>query len=123
MTAARGLPTPQRGEVWWVLANPGATGGEVRKHRPAVVISVDTVNTRLNRVQVVPLTSSPAALSRVFWNEAVVHAASAGGRPSKVMAHQLATVAKERLLRRVGRVTSDELAAIERAMRLQLGLI
>ena len=50
-----------RGEVWWVNFDP-AVGGEIRKHRPAVILSNDLANKHLNRVQVVPLTSQTGKL-------------------------------------------------------------
>ena len=106
---------PRRGEVWWVAFEP-SIGGEIRKTRPAVVVSNDIANRMLNRVQVVPVTRN---LSRVYPSEAYVTVA---GERSKAMADQLATVAKARLRERIGRISADEIEAVGRAIRVQLQL-
>ena len=58
----------RRGEVWWVDFDP-SRGGEIRKRRPAIIVSNDTANAALNRVQVVPLTSNTG---RLYPSEAIV---------------------------------------------------
>lgn len=65
---------------------------------------------------IVPLTSR---LDRVFPSEAVV---VVEGRPSKAAVDQVTTADKSRLLRPMGRLSADDLAAVERALALQLGL-
>lgn len=105
----------RRGEVWWVNFDP-AKGGEVRKTRPAVIVSNDIANAALNRLQVVPLTSSTG---RVYPSEALVTVA---GKQSKAMADQLTTASKERLTKRLDTLSRADMQAIERVIKIQLGL-
>jgi len=105
----------KRGEVWWVNFDP-STGGEIRKKRPAVIVSNNAANQFLNRVQVIPLTSS---VGKLYPSEAYI---TLRGKKAKAMADQLTTVSKKRLINQAGSVSKTELESLERAIMIQLDL-
>lgn len=103
----------QRGEVWWVNFDP-SIGGEIKKKRPAVIISNNASNKFLNRVQVVPLSSN---MKKLYPSEAAV---VFEGIQSKAMADQLATVSKARLFHCAGFISQDDMHKVEEAVKIQL---
>ena len=104
-----------RGDVWWVNFEP-SIGGEIRKKRPAIIVSNNAANKFLNRVQVIPITSNT---DRLFPSEAYVTVA---GKKGKAMADQLATVSKQRLTKRIGSISDDEMNMVGEAIKTQLDL-
>jgi mRNA interferase MazF len=104
-----------RGDVWWVNFEP-SIGGEIRKKRPAIIVSNNAANKFLNRVQVIPITSNT---DRLFPSEAYVTVA---GKKGKAMADQLATVSKQRLTKRIGSISDDEMNMVAEAIKTQLDL-
>lgn len=105
----------KRGEIWWVNFDP-SIGGEIKKMRPALIVSNDASNKYLNRVQVVPLTSK---VERLYPSEAYV---SVKKKKHKAMADQLTTVSKKRLFELVGRISTIEIRKVEEVIKVQLSL-
>ena len=105
----------RRGEIWWVSFDP-SIGGEIKKQRPAVIVSNDAANLHLNRVQVIPLTSN---VDKLYPSEAYV---TFEGKKSKAMADQLTTVSKTRMSKRSGIITKQELQDLSKAIKIQLDL-
>jgi mRNA interferase MazF len=103
------------GEVWWVNFDP-SVGGETRKKRPAVIVSNNAANQFLNRVQVIPLTSS---VDKLYPSESYI---TFRGKKAKAMADQLTTVSKKRLINQAGTVSKSDLEGIRRAIAIQLDL-
>jgi len=106
---------PKRGEVWWVCFDP-SIGTEMKKTRPAIVMSNDSANEFLERIQVVPLTSNTA---RIYPSEALV---SVQGKKNKAAADQVATVSKMRVYKKIGSLSARDLPEVEYVLKIQLGL-
>ncbi|MBK1695418.1 growth inhibitor PemK [Chromatium weissei] len=105
----------KRGEVWWVEFDP-SVGSEIRKTRPAVIISNNAANRHLARVVVIPLTSQ---IERCYPGEALV---TINGQQSKAMADQIMAADKMRLKTRLGELSKPDLQAVEQAILVHLGL-
>jgi mRNA interferase MazF len=107
--------TAMRGEIWWVDFEP-AIGSEIKKTRPAVIVSSDTANSVMRRVVVAPLTSNTG---RIYPAETLV---TVCGIQNKALADQIMTADKSRLKKRIGVLSSADMQKVEAVIRLHLGL-
>ena len=105
----------RRGDVYRVALDR-ALGTEIRKTRPAVIVSNDSCNAHGARVVVLPLTSN---VSSLYQGEAAVRVQ---GKPARVLGDQIRSIDKARLRARIGNLTREELAEVEMALRITLDL-
>ena len=111
----------RRGEVWWAaLGRP--SGSEPGYRRPVVVLQTDDFNASPIATVVVVAITSNLRLARAPGNVRCGKTATGLDKPSVVNVSQIATVDKQRLLKRVGALPKSKLAEIEEGARLVLGL-
>jgi mRNA interferase MazF len=111
---------PRRGEIWTVRFDP-SVGAEIRKLRPAVVVSADTIG-RLPLRIVVPITDWQAAFGSLPWFVHLPLSPTNGlTGDSGADAFQVKSVSENRFIRLVGVVTSSQVDAIAAAVALCVG--
>ncbi|REJ71273.1 MAG: type II toxin-antitoxin system PemK/MazF family toxin [Planctomycetota bacterium] len=112
-----------RGDVVWVRFDP-TVGCEIRKCRPAVVVSADQQNGRKGNelVIVVPLTKAPVDRSPRD-DEAVVEPGTSGlTELSVTVVDQVRSIDRQRILRWVGHVSAQTMALIDERLQGALAL-
>jgi len=98
---------PKRDEVWLVALDP-SKGTEIKKTRPCLVVSPDEMNEPLQTALVAPMTTTvrnyPTRVNVIFRN-----------KPGQVAIDQLRSVDRQRLVRRLGTISSkaaDEVSSV-----------
>jgi mRNA interferase MazF len=106
---------PKRGEIGLVSFDP-TLGAEIKKTRPAVVISSDSVG-RLPVKLVAPITDWKPYYAANLWHVRLDPDATNGlVKASSVDALQLRGMDERRFLRKLGQITADQLEEITLAV-------
>ena len=109
-----------RGDVVMVRLDP-SEGREIRKTRPAVVVSNRAACKFDSVLQVMPITNPPDRPLRPY--EALIETEPGGlAKPSRAVANQIRTIARHRITKRLGRLSTSECDAVDRALAIQLEL-
>jgi len=98
------VSAPELDEVWLVALEP-TVGSEIPKTRPCLVVSPDEMNRHLRTVIVAPLTSAerpyPTRVRATF-----------AGRRGQIALDQIRAVDRQRLVRRLGRISARTAVAV-----------
>jgi mRNA interferase MazF len=109
---------PKRGEVWLVNWNP-ARGSEQAGKRPALIIQNDIGNEKAPTTIVAAISSSV----RIYPMNVEVKPPDGGlDRPSIIKTSQILTVARQRLEKRLGRLSRVRMDDVDKAIKLSLAL-
>ncbi len=105
----------KRGDVFWVNLDP-TVGTEIKKKRPAVIISNNCGNEASSRVIVAPITST---VKQVFPFEVKVEIKERSG---KVLLDQIRAIDKQRLSGKITTLDLETMNLIDRALKITLAL-
>jgi mRNA interferase MazF len=112
---------PRRGEVYLVNFDP-TVGAEIRKTRPALVVQNDIANRHS------PITIVCAITSRyeepLYPTEVLLSPPEGGVKvPSVVLANQIRSIDRQRLVKRLGSLRPDTMDRVDRSLRISTGLV
>lgn len=109
---------PRRGDVWLVSLDP-TFGHEIRKTRPAIVVTSNIYNRHNWVILVVPLTSHEMAK----YDQVLVRPPEGGlSTASVTLPDQLRSIDRRRLVKRLGQLKPKTLRAVDHSLRIVLDL-
>jgi mRNA interferase MazF len=111
---------PRFGDIWDVNLDPVA-GSEIGKRRPALIVSNNSNNTYSPRITVLPITSQP---SRDDYPFEVIVPRGTGGltATSRILANQIRTIDKKRLVNLRGTIPILYIPQVEKAIKIHLNM-
>ena len=99
----------KRYDIHWINLDP-VRGSELRKTRPAVIVSLDVLNQALETVVVCPLTT------RLHPDWRTRLAVKVKGKSAEIAADQIRAVSKSRLGKKLGALPARDAAALRRLL-------
>ncbi|MCS6919373.1 MAG: type II toxin-antitoxin system PemK/MazF family toxin [Fimbriimonadales bacterium] len=112
----------KRGEVWLINLDP-TIGAEIKKTRPAIIVSVDEIGILPLRV-IVPLTEWKERYAEAPWMVRVIPDERNGlDKVSSADTFQVRSVSVARFVHRIGEVSSEVLREIEQSLAITLGIV
>ena len=111
---------PKRGEIYLVNFDP-TIGSEIKKTRPALIVQNDIAN-RYSSVTIVAALSSQFDTS-LYPTEVLIEPPEGGlGKRSVVLANQIRTIDKQRLIKKIGILKPETMHQVNHALAISVGL-
>ena len=110
----------RKGEIWLINLDP-TIGAEIRKTRPAVIVSEDAIGILPLRV-IVPLTDWKDQYSIAPWMILILPDKQNGlAKPSAADAFQIRSVSQEHFVQQIGSLSNDQIGQILKAVQIVIG--
>ena len=109
-------------DIWRASLDP-VIGSEQGKSRPVLIVSEDDINSLLNNVNIIPLTSRKKGRT-IYPNEVLIpHTGHGLEKESIALCHQIRTIDKKRLSKYYGHLSEKSLQnEMIEALKFQLGI-
>jgi mRNA interferase MazF len=110
----------RKGEVWLFNLDP-TIGAEIRKTRPAIIVSEDAIQVLPLRV-IVPLTDWKDHYNIAPWMVSILPEPQNGlVKHSAADAFQIRSVSRERFVQQLGSLNNDQVKQILKAIQIVIG--
>jgi mRNA interferase MazF len=111
----------RQGEIWLIDLNP-TVGAEMQKVRPALIVNVDTLG-KLPLKIIVPITDWKKRYDVAPWMLKIVPDKINGlNKESAIDCFQIRSVAQERLINKLGNISSSEMNIIKNKIAQVIGI-
>ncbi len=118
---AKPIIQPIRGEIYLVNFDP-TIGSEISKTRPALIIQNNIANRSSPIIIIAAITSKFD--DRLYPTEVLIEAPEGELKTNSViLLNQIRSIDKQRLIKRIGTISSEKLNEVDRAIQISLGLI
>lgn len=106
-----------RGDIFWVRQDYTTVGAEIKKDRPAIIVSNEKNNAYSDTVEIVYLTTAERKPMPTHVSIDTM------GKQSTALCEAIYTVDKERLENYYCTLTADEMKLVDQAILVSLGLV
>jgi mRNA interferase MazF len=106
---------PKRGDIFWVKLDP-TIGSEIKKTRPAMIVSTDLQNQYSNLIIIAPITS------KIKKNHPFRVPITIAGKEGKILINQIRSIDKRRLSKQLAMCEPATLRLVDEALKIVLDL-